>query len=501
MRRIKEKGVEPVNLGKVIVATWEPHETAILETIRELGLELQVIFNKGAVMVLPAGVNKATGLTAALKEMGLSPHNVVGVGDAENDHAFLKMCECSAAVSNALPKVKERVDITLKQDHGEGVTELIDAMLADDLQSFEHRLERYHVLLGTDKDGQKLRIRPHGMSILVAGSSGAGKSTLTTGLLERISELTYQLCIIDPEGDYDNFSQAVSIGNQKHAPATDEVLQLVRNVDGNANINLIGQKLQERPGFFLELLPRLLEMRHQTARPHWIVVDEAHHMLPGPWDFDALRYMEELERMIYITLMPSAMPPVILETIDIVVAVGNKPEETIRNFCDTIGIVPPRMNATKLERGQALVWERESDEGPRVITPPETKTVRKRHSRKYAEGELIPERSFYFRGPEEKLNLRAQNLILFTQIGDGVDEATWMFHLKKHDYSKWFKEQIKDGDLGDKAHAIESDETIDAAESRKRIREAIEEHYTLPGIPLTMSSSGERKRKEEPGTA
>ena len=69
----------------------------MLETIRELGLELQVIFNKGAVMVLPTGVNKATGLAAALDELGLSPHNVVGVGDAENDHAFLALCECRAA--------------------------------------------------------------------------------------------------------------------------------------------------------------------------------------------------------------------------------------------------------------------------------------------------------------------------------------------------------------------------------------------------------------------
>ena len=74
------------------------------ETIRELGLELQVIFNKGAVMVLPAGVNKATGLAAALESLGLSPHNAVGVGDAENDHAFLALCECAVAVANALPR-------------------------------------------------------------------------------------------------------------------------------------------------------------------------------------------------------------------------------------------------------------------------------------------------------------------------------------------------------------------------------------------------------------
>src|SRR5205823_7782716 len=122
---LRSRGV-PVSVGRSIVATWEPHETTVLEVIRDLGLELQVIFNKGAVMVLPGGVNKASGLLAALKEMGLSAHNVVGVGDAENDHAFLSLCECSAAVANALPTVKETADITTRADHGAGVVELID---------------------------------------------------------------------------------------------------------------------------------------------------------------------------------------------------------------------------------------------------------------------------------------------------------------------------------------------------------------------------------------
>ena len=104
---LRRRGVAPLSVGEVIVATREPHEAAVLEAIRELGLELQVIFNKGAVMILPAGVNKATGLTAALEELKISPHNVVGVGDAENDHSFLKLCERSAAVGGALPAIRD----------------------------------------------------------------------------------------------------------------------------------------------------------------------------------------------------------------------------------------------------------------------------------------------------------------------------------------------------------------------------------------------------------
>ncbi len=127
--RLHERGM-PLQIGKVIVATWEPHETEVLETIKHLGLELQVVFNKGAVMILPSGVNKATGLVAALRKLGLDAAEVAGVGDAENDHAFLEVCGYSVAVANALPSIREEADYVTQGDHGAGVVELIELMLA-----------------------------------------------------------------------------------------------------------------------------------------------------------------------------------------------------------------------------------------------------------------------------------------------------------------------------------------------------------------------------------
>jgi hypothetical protein len=117
------------------------------------------------------------------------------------------------------------------------------------------------------------------------------------------------------------------------------------------------------------------------------------------------------------------------------------------------------------------------------ILPGETQ--RRRHSRKYAEGDLGPDRSFYFRGPEGKLNLRAQNLITFLQMAEGVDDETWLYHLRKDEYSAWFREAIKDPQLADEAAAIESRPSPDAAESRAAIRALIERHYTLPGGAAT----------------
>jgi hydroxymethylpyrimidine pyrophosphatase-like HAD family hydrolase len=127
--RLHERGL-PLSVGKVIVATWEPHEKVVLEAIKDLGLELQVIFNKGAVMVLPSGVNKASGLKAALQRLGVEPKEVAGIGDAENDHAFLEICGYPVAVANALPALRAKAAYVTKGDHGDGVAELIDRMLA-----------------------------------------------------------------------------------------------------------------------------------------------------------------------------------------------------------------------------------------------------------------------------------------------------------------------------------------------------------------------------------
>ena len=130
---LKKKGVAPLAVGHVVVATtWEPNEKKVFDAIRELGIEHQVIFNKGAVMVLPPGVNKASGLMRALDDLGIPPRRVVAVGDAENDHALLQCCGCGVAVANALPSLKVEAEIVTSAPRGAGVIELIQRIIAED---------------------------------------------------------------------------------------------------------------------------------------------------------------------------------------------------------------------------------------------------------------------------------------------------------------------------------------------------------------------------------
>jgi hydroxymethylpyrimidine pyrophosphatase-like HAD family hydrolase len=151
VERLRELGVAPLWLGRVIVATWGPNEGKVLSAIHDLGLNLQITFNNGAVMVLPVGVTKASGLRGALAQLGLSPLNCIGVGDAENDLAFLDVCGLSVAVANALPSVKERAAFVTTGTRGAGVAELIDQLLATDLAEFDATGERGRVALVADE--------------------------------------------------------------------------------------------------------------------------------------------------------------------------------------------------------------------------------------------------------------------------------------------------------------------------------------------------------------
>lgn len=126
---LRHREVTPLQIGRVVVATREPHDKTVLEVIASQGRELQIIFNKGAVMVLPPGINKGIGLSAALAELAVGPERAVGVGDAENDHSLLKACGLGAAVANAVPTLQEEADVVLQQRSSLGVMELMERIV------------------------------------------------------------------------------------------------------------------------------------------------------------------------------------------------------------------------------------------------------------------------------------------------------------------------------------------------------------------------------------
>jgi hydroxymethylpyrimidine pyrophosphatase-like HAD family hydrolase len=128
---LRKQGI-PISVGKCVIATVRPHEAAVAQAVRELNLHLHLIFNMESVMILPREVNKTTGLSAVLSDLGIPRESVVGIGDAENDHEFLNFCGCSVAVANALPALKQRANMVTLGSYGAGVVEVINRLIDTD---------------------------------------------------------------------------------------------------------------------------------------------------------------------------------------------------------------------------------------------------------------------------------------------------------------------------------------------------------------------------------
>ena len=282
LQELMARGVGPISVGRSIIATWQPHEATVLATIKDLGLDLQVIFNKGAVMILPTGVNKATGLAAALREMKLSRHNVVAVGDAENDHAFLQYSHFGAAVSNALPALKERAELVLAGDHGRGVAELIDHILADDLRHFDSRLTRHEWLLPGEQGGEA-RWTPGVAHLGVSGTEELATSALLEMALS-LNEAGYQYCLL--AGSVGGVAAAangvtplkragalpaVTMGGGDQLPQPDDVLKNLRHPEQNVHAILAAGEPAQRAACLQDIVARLRTRCLERGRPHVVV--------------------------------------------------------------------------------------------------------------------------------------------------------------------------------------------------------------------------------------
>jgi hypothetical protein len=427
-------------------------------------------------MILPSTVNKATGLAAALSELGLSAHNAVGIGDAENDHAFLEACDIAVAVDNALPAVKERADHVTSDGWGDGVAELIEGLLEDDLASIDAHTDRHDVSIGS-RDDVVVRIKPYRENVLLAGPSGSGKSTLATAFLEHVAEHRYQYLLVDPEGDYEEVSGAVVLGSPREAVEAGAVAGALADPSTSVVVNLVGVPLEERPTYFARLLPDVQRLRAETGRPHWLVVDEAHHLLPDEIGSGPVTLPRDLYGALFVTIHPEHVAHEVLDSVDVVLSPTKGHRDVLRGFAAGVGEDPPDLDAIDPEDGDVVVWRRR-ERALAVVRGDRPKDRQRRHVRKYAEGD-VPER-FVFTGPEGRLSIEVQNLALFVQVARGLDDETWLYHLRRGDYSAWFGDAIKDRRLAEEAERIERDLADDAGRSRDRIRRAIDARYTLP---------------------
>ncbi len=478
VQKMRERGVENIECGRVIVATWRPNETVALEVISELAIDTQIIFNKDAVMLLPSGCNKAFGLQAALESLQISPLNTVCVGDAENDEAMMRLCGVSVAVANALDPVKVLCRIVTNSPRGAGVEELCAMILEDDLQ-FLSATSQDVLPFGLHLDGSPLTVKMNGESMLVTGGPGGGKSTFAMQFIEQLTERGAQACIIDPEGDYEGIEGAINLGSGERAPTIDEVVNLLEQPGQHCVVSVFAIEKKERPEYFNRLLRALAELRSRTGRPHWIIVDEAHYTAPADWKPAEQWNKAELKAIMFITAFYDRISKVVLEGVDWMVSIADDPKEALHAVCERMersvpAIRQPEDNKTH----HALAWHMKDDETiwfSRLQA--ESDNQRYRHS--LFEGEMEEEHQFVFRGANNQFSLRATNLKRFIELAAGLDDETWLFHLQRNDYSNWIDQVIKDYDLADEIRSIESQSDLAPQDSRNAVKQTIEERFDV----------------------
>lgn len=469
--------------GLVLLACEGHDERAVLAQVRRLGLECQLIRNRGALMVLPPGVSKGSGLLEALAELDISRHNTIAMGDAENDHSLLDVSELGVAPANAVDALKAHADITLDLPNGAGVAAFLRAPVVSSVERVHPT--RWRLELGTRPDGTPLWVPASQLNMLIVGGSGVGKSYVAGLVAERLILLGYSVLVVDPEGDHIGLGKlrGVSVlGGTAQLPPAQQLAALLTNRSGSVVVDLSSVPPAERAEY-LRAAPRAVEgQRQASGLPHWVIVDEAHDAL-GRADRDPLFLEPGLTGYCLATYRPDDLPAEALLGTDVLLALPGSD-----NLASTIDLVAAAsvMSHSRTEElvrtarpGQAILVDRRRAGPPIVFDLAERATAHHRHWHKYSLGGVAADRRFFFRsGPESLTGTTAGSVEELERVLRGCDEAVITHHSYGGDLSSWIAAVLRDAPLASAVSAIEADIAGGAGGGRERLLRTIHEHYS-----------------------
>ena len=468
----------PMEQGMAIAATWTPHDKQVLEVLSESGGGATLEYNKGAVMILPPGATKGTGLLSALRELGYSPHNVLACGDAENDRSLFEQAEISVAMAHSAPGIQEIADVVLDAPGPGGIQSLFTQLLHGQIPSYCRRSHR-KISLGNPQDHSENHIHPSLLlngNLGIVGSSGSGKSWLAGLLVEKLLRLNYQVCIIDPEGDYRGmraFPHTLLLGGQHHAlPPVAEVLTLCEYSDINLILDLSQSPLTLQQAYVGDLLQGLTHLRKRRGKPHWFLLDEAHYFCSPHSDSHKHLILEAMRQggLGLVSYRPSLMAPEVLRAIDHwLLTQLTMPEEiallsTLDHTDLTAFIQSEQLPA--LCRGQAYfgLGSAHACNGATTSGLLQFDTVRRRiphirHLHKYLLAPLPPEKRFYFHISEPYVGpYVAASLGEFHNLLPQIPLSTLEYHIQRNDFERWLKGVLNDEALAQKIQKLKRKE-------------------------------------------
>lgn len=427
-RALHARGVY-ARAGQVLLATNAMFEWIVTEEIRRLGLECQVERNREALMVLPAGVTKGTGVVEALEELNLSPHSTVGIGDAENDHTLLSACEIGVAVGNAVPALKAHAEVTLETPDGTGVSAFLTGDFLRGLPGIQPA--RRFLTLGHYEDGTPARIPASRINVVLNGSSGAGKSYVAGVLADQLIGLRYSVCVIDVEGDHvplGTLHGVISVGAKGPLPPPDTVATLLAHGMRSVVVDLSLHPDELKRSYARDLLATLHVTRNETGIPHWLIVEEAHLLLPSGAD-DWWCSDDTQVGICAITYRPDVL-------------------------CRRLSARSDYHVHLDQQFGGTL--DAPGDKPGRRFVPLKGYVAHIRHRHKYEAGQLPANRRFYFRTRHGLTGRTAGNLSEFATEIANATAGVLRHHAPHNDFSRWLGDLWRDSAFIDAVRQIES---------------------------------------------
>ncbi len=479
---LKTKGVR-IDAGESVIEAEAAAAPAVLDAIRSLELPEVIVFNRGRLMALPSGVNKATGLREALRTLRLSPHNTIAIGDAENDHDLLEVCELGVAVGWGSAALKVRADEVLEGNGPPAVAPYIRRLAAEPRIPTE-RVGRRSISLGHDARQQPVALAVRGHSVLIVGDPKSGKSWVAGLLCEQLILQRYSTCVIDPEGDYSGLEAlpgVVILGGTAEGPTPRELRVALRYPDVNVVLDLSHMAHTKKLNYIRALLPALADLRRRTGVPHRILLDEAHYFLH---DADVPRLLDpDFAGYTLVTYQPSRLHPDVLAGSEaIIVTRMTDPREVDALALACHWPASCRDAIGRLELGQAAIVPAASQEGGATtfidLAPRLTSHVR--HREKYLDIPVSRDRAFVFAPDAASPHASAASLREFA-AGVGFRSAEELHpFFTRGDFSRWIADVFGDNTLAGEIRRIEDQYRLGlSSDAVDAVVHAVETRYDL----------------------
>ncbi|PSR15333.1 MAG: hypothetical protein DA408_03510 [Bacteroidetes bacterium] len=457
----------PVTRGMAIAATWKPHDQQILNVLAARGFPVTLEYNREAVMLLPPGATKGTGLLAALQELGYSYHNVLAIGDAENDRSLFSTAEYAVAVANADPGIKKTTDLTLALPNGAGIQQFMDGLI-NNKNTLHSTRSKHLITLGKKRDQSPFQLSTFHFidgNLGVFGASGSGKSWLSGLLAEALLLKDYQICIIDPEGDHRNikkFPHTILLGGTAvPPPALDQVATLLEYSTLNIILDLSLYTKDQQIVYVQDLLQLFCSLRNRRGKPHWILLEEAHYFCSSNDDQITLLLHRLMEQggLSLVSYRPSQLAPDLLKKLDQWLFTYTKSQEeleAIKTMLPESAIQEHDFPACLFLLGnqQAYYCSKNKPDTPLVATTLiEFSNLSRmvphvRHLHKYLHAPLARDKQFFFKndGQDKKL-LVAANLHDFSEMLPQLPMSVLKYHLYRGDFKNWLQHSVHDHEL------------------------------------------------------